>query len=709
LLITPGFAFSGEPKVTAEDVEEATQKAVNVVMGWLRHESDPATTSLRVMAVVNAGVPADDPLVANAIKSALKGASSISEDYHGTYQTGIVGAMLGMLKDPQYKFEAGVIARKLQRLQEHTGGWGDNSRTQYALLGLKGAKDTLAEIDPLVFAAARQYLEDGQGRKGGWGYGICSPPGNTMTAAGISSYFIVTEDARRHCPVCGKPFGNARLEQGIEFLGKVVNISERRHTYFYYYLYALERIGALVGQKYIGGHDWFKEGAAILVKRQSIYGTWEGEEFATEFALLFLGKGGAPLAIQKLNYGSDWNSDPYDAKEITELAARQLKKPMSCQVVDQTASVEELSAAPILYLQGRESFEFPPEMRAKIKAFVDGGGFLVASACCGGAQGFDKSFRNELKAIFPDDSLQPLPLDHEVYSAPTPIPKPKSFPLEGIIRGCRTCVFYSPHDLCCAWSGCRGCLDKSAGPEKDARALGVNLIAYAVGFQGLKSKLPRASTKAEASAKPLAKRDSVLIGQIYHEGDWNPDPQSIANLASTLKQQSGMSGSISKRRVVLGSDELGDFPILYLTGHKRFQFAPSAVDALRTYLDRGGFLLSDPCCGKAEFDESFRKLCAELCPDAALKKIPLDHPVLHEPFDIKNVTYKPAATRLFPDIGEKPALEGIMDAEGRIKILYSRYNFGCELQGHSCVGCVGLAGSAAYKLAANALLYALSH
>lgn len=701
---------ANEPQVTAEEVEAATKKAVASVMVRLRNECDPATTALRVMAVVNAGVPADDPIVAAAIKSAVSNAYKIGEDYKGTYEIGIVGAMLGTIRDPKYAFEAGIIARKLQRLQEPTGGWGDNSRTQYALLGLKGTRDTGARIEPAVFSAARQYLQEGQSHDGGWGYGTMSPPGNTMTAAGISSYFIVTEEARKNCPVCGHEFGDVRMELGLDFLGKFLNISEKRHTYFYYYLYALERIGVLVGQKYIGGRDWFREGAAILVKRQNAYGNWDGDEpYATEFALLFLGKGGAPPAIQKLNYGPDWNPDPFDVKEITELAMRELKMPMSSQIVDVNVTADEISAAPILYLQGRAEFQFTAELRTKIKTFCDRGGFIVASACCGGAGGFDASFRKEMKAIFPDDALEALPVSHEIYAVHHKIAKPRALPLEGIVCGCRTAVFYAPHDLCCAWSGCKGCLDKFAGPAQEARNLGVNLIAYAVGFQGLKSKLSNGIDKAERREAPKARRGTLLLGQIYHDGDWNPDPASLPNLARTLSEQTAMTTEAVKRKVVLGTDELGDYPILYLTGHKRFQFAPSAEESLRSYLDKGGFLLCEPCCGKPEFDDAFRKLCAELYPNSALKKIPLDHLVFGEPYAIKKIAYTPMVGKLFPDIGDKPYLEGIADPDGRIKILYSRFNFGCVLQGHSCSGCLGIAGPDAYKIAVNAVMYALSH
>jgi len=170
-----------------------------------------------------------------------------------------------------------------------------------------------------------------------------------------------------------------------------------------------------------------------------------------------------------------------------------------------------------------------------------------------------------------------------------------------------------------------------------------------------------------------------------------------------------MAAEIGKRQVVLGTDELGDYPILYMTGHRAFQYSPSQIDALRAYLDKGGFLMADSCCGRPEFDAAFRKLCAELYPSHPLKQLAADHAVLREPYKIDKVEYKPAVQKLFPDVGNKPFLEGVSAADGHLQIFYSRFNFGCELQGHTCAACLGVAGKDAYKIAVNAVMYALSH
>jgi hypothetical protein len=63
--------------------------------------------------------------------------------------------------------------------------------------------------------------------------------------------------------------------------------------YFYYYLYALERVGALTSRQYLGEHDWYREGAEELLRRQLADGSWpsggwDDDLVNTCFALLFL-------------------------------------------------------------------------------------------------------------------------------------------------------------------------------------------------------------------------------------------------------------------------------------------------------------------------------------------------------------------------------------------------------------------------------------
>ncbi|MGD0093029.1 MAG: DUF4159 domain-containing protein [Planctomycetota bacterium] len=713
-------AGEGQPQsVTPEQVETALRRgALAARRDLVRFEyAQIGYATLCVMALLNAGVPRDEPDVNAAINRIVQDADRLVPQYEAAYQLGLACMLLHMLKDANYRRPAERLALALEQRQNPDGGWGwgssDNSRTQFALLGLKAAQDLGVKVPPEVFKRARRYVLAGQNKlDGSWSYRIPADAGyGSMTAAGITSLFIINEQAYKESAVCGGVPEDWRLQKALAWLGEnfAVNTNPRHGSFHYYYLYAMERIGVLTGQKFIGGHDWYREGAEYLVRRQLEDGSWSDASgiLATEFALLFLGKGREPVAVQKLCYEGEWNSDPYDAKDLVEQASRDLKLPMTCQVVDTGASAGALLAAPILYIQGHKSFALPHAAREAIKVFVEQGGFLFASACCGSSE-FDRSFRAEMALLFPDAAFEPLPANHEIYSGPHRIANPQACGIEGLNTGCRTAVLYAPHDVCCAWGGCKGCADKNAITGQEAKDLGVNMIAYALDFQKMREKLD-ASFVVAGKAGDVPQRNTVIIGQLFHGGDWNPDPGSIPNLGKTLKEQTGCTAEFGKRRVVLGSDDPGDYPLLYLTGHKDFQFTPAQVDALRAYLDRGGFLLSDPCCGRQEFDTAFRKLCQQLYPDRPLAPLPPGHPALRTPYQIDTVEYKPAVKKLFPAVGNSVRVEGLSAPDGRLLVFYSRFNLGCELQGHGCANCLGLAKGDAYRLAVNAVMYALAH
>ena len=701
--------------LSAADVRQALERGKEALSRNLRQyrrvQQEVGYRVLAAMALLNCGVSPDDAAVAETLTDVCRTADLVTkEEYSGTYRAGVILMLLAMTKDPKYHPIASNMSRRLQLHQSPNGGWGDYSRTQFALLGLKAAEDLGVEVPESVFQKARRYVESGQNADGGWGY----QPGDTrqsygsMTVAGLSSLYICGSRLYRSTAKCGHGESDKRLVKGLEWLAK--NFSVRTNPggggQSYYYLYGLERVGILMAQRTIGGHDWYREGAEYLVRAQDATGAWPFDMLGTEFAMLFLGKGSHPVAIQKLRYGTDWNPDPYDAKELTEQASKDLELPMTYQIVDATAKAEELAGAPILYLKGHKEFKFDEDFRRAFKAFVDHGGFVFASACCG-AKDFDKSFRTEMKRIFPDAAFEVLAPEHPVYTARHRIAKQEAFMLEGLNTGCRTSILYAPHDLCCGWGGCKGCEDKGGVPGVEARQVGVNMIAYALNFQRLRDKLD----KVEVNAKPAdlnVPRGTLVIGQLYHGGEWDPDPASIPNLTQTLREQAGIKAGVAKRRVVLGVDDPGDFPLLYLTGHKNFQFTETQVTTLRGYLDRGGFLMADACCGKAEFDAGFRRLCAQLYPGQALERLPKSHALFAAPFKIERVQYKVMVKRLFPELGDEPHLEGIT-SKGRLALVYSRINFGCELQGHTCNSCLGLKAQDAYQIAVNIVLYALSH
>jgi hypothetical protein len=113
-----------------------------------------------------------------------------------------------------------------------------------------------------------------------------------MTAGAVGAVciydFILAIDFRK----------DASVLDGIAWLGKnfiVTNNPGRPDWFHYYYLYGLERAGMLSDTTRMGAHDWYMEGANLLLEQQNPDGSWGGAtpqyhtpSWSTCFAVLFL-------------------------------------------------------------------------------------------------------------------------------------------------------------------------------------------------------------------------------------------------------------------------------------------------------------------------------------------------------------------------------------------------------------------------------------
>ncbi|MCA8915930.1 MAG: hypothetical protein KDB90_11005 [Planctomycetes bacterium] len=86
------------------------------------------------------------------------------------------------------------------------------------------------------------------------------------------------------------------LEDGmcwLEYWFTITRNPNHGRTWYLYYMYGLERVMMLGQVRRLGVHDWYSEGASVLVTTQNSDGSW-GTMPDTCFALLFLKKGTIP-------------------------------------------------------------------------------------------------------------------------------------------------------------------------------------------------------------------------------------------------------------------------------------------------------------------------------------------------------------------------------------------------------------------------------
>lgn len=432
--------------------------------------------------------------------------------------------------------------------------------------------------------------------------------------------------------------------------------------------------------------------------------------------------GVGPLLVAKLDMGAGWNMDRGDLSAVLnevkavggELhpppeqkptasglpnfeemlkgqSARHLQEALpgsySWKMVGPEVSFEDLSKASVLYLSAHGAWSFPDALRATVRRFLLAGGSLFADDCCQD-EPFDRSFRVEVAKLFPGAELRPIPEEHVFYNRPRKIGRDVPRELLGLQMGCRMVVVYSPIDLSCRWvNGPEFC--KKIG-DQDALDLGVNVLQRIAFYDA-------AVAKAAVWRKEV-ERPKLVIGQIRFDGFWDPPTHAFEPV---LPAVTGGAGRAMRRPVNLSDPNLFDYPILYLTGHGALRLDAGAVAQLKAYLDRGGFLFAEACCGDAAFDRSFRERMEQVFPDG-LQALPGSHPVF-------SLAKKITLVRGVPS-GEKgpPALEGIQ-VGGRTAVIYSPCDLSAALLDHPGFVFRSVSREDAEKLLTNVFLYALSY
>jgi len=268
-------------------------------------------------------------------------------------------------KDPNERFKPGEVAdadidkhieaahrtwvKEAARFLESnitTGMWSypstdsnarDFSNTQYGVLGLFSAARCGAVLDAGSYhRVLSTYLRvqqkqgprvelglvdaDAKGKTSakqlaearGWMYhdNLEEAPYASMTAGGLSSVIIADSILRRMGAVkydrADQAQAKAAIRDGWAWLQhhwSVKGNSPHGRDWYYYTLYGLERCGMLSGVASVGDHDWYYEGAQMLISNQAADGAWVYGQYCWFhdicFAVLFLKRATVRVASGK--------------------------------------------------------------------------------------------------------------------------------------------------------------------------------------------------------------------------------------------------------------------------------------------------------------------------------------------------------------------------------------------------------------------------
>jgi hypothetical protein len=764
-------------QVSSEMVKAAVRKGVAHIRLQQRgngHWSDygghsGGMTALCLLAMLNAGVPPEDPDVARGLKAMA------SVPNQRTYVVSLKAQAFAAAYDAAepdnpnlniYYKQVKEAATWLAAAQLNSGMWtyirrrggggaGDNSNTQFALLGIheaanlrpRGTHEQIRMPEKL-WARSRGHFERTQGDDGGWGYTPRNGSYGSMTTAGAASLYICglrlnvggrKQFVKGAYPDCGKYTQYAPLAKGLNWLTRNFSVRDnprRGATYHHYYLYGLERVGAISGRRNFGRHDWYRQGAAHLVATQKPNGRWGRQLHQTAFSVLFLAKGNRPVLIQKVQFNGRWNRNIHDLENLCTFIGDKLGENVTWQTTSLASPVEELMASPILYITGHEFPDFTDAEKDKLGRFVRSGGTLLFEACCGSDK-FTEGFRALARELWGEYPLRNIsaagPARHPVWDSYYSYDEHfahladrigNNYGLQGIDAGCRTSVFFSPRALSCLWE-----LQDIAQWSEFAYKLGVNIAAYATGREALANKLETVELPAddEAEKQPAEiPRGAVRIARLIHNGEYNCDPHCMVNLARMLRDKAKVDVFAKARHLRADDKKIFEYPVLFTHGHQSFQLSRQEIENLRLYLQRGGVLVACACCGRRAFDASFREMVRQLYPPGtkdsqdnliALESLPRDHPILSGKVGVKlgELRYRKMLAEELKQIGvpnwrgtQYPNIEAAV-IDGSARIIYSKYDFSCALEGDRPYSCRGYQEEDGKKLALNIFLYAISY
>jgi hypothetical protein len=193
------------------------------------------------------------------------------------------------------------------------------------------------------------------------------------------------------------------------------------------------------------------------------------------------------FTILRIKYdgGGDWYGNKTSLKNLLKFMSEELK--ITTTVNEKTAAImdESFFNYPVAYIAGHGNIKFNDDEVERLRTYLISGGFLFADD----DYGMDKSFRREMKKVFPELNFVELPFSHPIYKIyyefPNGLPKihehdggpPHGF---GLIFEGRLIVFYSFNtDIS---DGCEDPEIHNDPPEKHQAALrmGLNIMLYSI-------------------------------------------------------------------------------------------------------------------------------------------------------------------------------------------------------------------------------------
>lgn len=146
---------------------------------------------------------------------------------------------------------------------------------------------------------------------------------------------------------------------------------------------------------------------------------------------------------------------------------------------------ESLFDFPFVVLSGEKAFTLTDAEKDNLKAYLDRGGFVLASAGCSN-RAWGDSFLELMAELYGDDALTPLDTDHPLFHTLYDIDSveirrsPRGASLYGMEIDGRVRLVFTPVGLNDTGNAGGGCCCCGGSEIRNARLINANILAYAL-------------------------------------------------------------------------------------------------------------------------------------------------------------------------------------------------------------------------------------
>ncbi len=120
------------------------------------------------------------------------------------------------------------------------------------------------------------------------------------------------------------------------------------------------------------------------------------------------------IALLKYNGGGDWYANPTSLPNLIKFCNTNIKTKIASKPVTVEPSNPNIFDYPYIHATGHGNIVFSDQEIKNLRDYILSGGFLHLDD----NYGMDKYLRNEIKKLFPDFSLTPLPVNHKIFQTP---------------------------------------------------------------------------------------------------------------------------------------------------------------------------------------------------------------------------------------------------------------------------------------------------